>query len=261
MKKLLAVLLMLAIVQASAMAIDGTLYYMDVPLGANRETAYDILQNKGASMSGLDYHYESEDMFRDLIAPERYSSSDYNDYRLVADEHISMDGLSVAGYKVYWAEMNYVATLEDGVLKYDDAHSVFYAGQYLIHAQDANAAFDDLLDKLTQKYGECTWSGEDIETYYGRRNLYSSNAPKERYAIWDAEDSDYILALTCLDQQEGSNYEDTIIIVYGWKPGELMMANGYPTAIADRQKEIEKEKQKKLEEEQAIYGNGDTSGL
>lgn len=145
----------------------------------------------------------------------------------------------VAGYKTTGVLLYFVFKPMDGGLSRDFGDTMLYGATYQFEPADVHAAAEDLVDKLSSLYGE--HAGKKEHPSYAKNVKYSYR--------WSGFNSHVQLGV--MDYEPDADYvNDSIWISYVTDSGDSWLQ-----AASDALKEAA------LAEQNAVAGNGDTSGL
>lgn len=220
MKKLFALALMICLVCAIALSAtaeskkDVSITFRGINWGIP-VTQIDSKMPEGVRL----YAPEVSDGFRSV----EYFLYDGNDdyYKgavgySVQARSSSLENMKVAGYEVSSMYMYFACVPgSDGLPTGNQEDSAFYAAYYKLEPKDADAAYDDLVTKLTGLYGDV------FATY--EKSPYISY----KYTVWKGADGSMV-SLEKEDYPSGSHY---IYIKYAAGNGEELLKNAYQALV------------------------------
>lgn len=130
----------------------------------------------------------------------------------------SLDNLKVAGYEVSGMYM-YFANIpgSDGMPTNDAKNTAFIEAYYSIEPKDADAAYEDLITKLTGLYGDVVYSYE--------KSPYISY----KYNVWQGTDGSRV----CLEKEDYPSGSHYIYIKYAAGNAEELLKNAYQALVLE----------------------------
>ena len=268
MKRIVCVLvsLILTLVCAVAFAVDYSSYSLDELLQMQKDIGkaiYNARMEKANSLS-VPAPYKGEITFRDVGWGDNYSSihtkypnlsSGYSStfpepvyvwaggskkYKfengnLTIDCNVYSD-YSVAGYGASISFL-FAYTVTDPIVRELDNTMLIGARYSISDLSDPDGVANDLIEKLTSVYGEC--SGTSTGTTLGGYSLY--------YYFWHGANDTFIVLK---EMNGGKTNSNTVTISYGWN-GSDEYINAFDAAISAQT----------AAEESTRFGNGNTDGL
>lgn len=282
MKKVLALVLILALIPCIVIAEEENLYegdisfmgfsfgatHADVKAEINKNTNHSWRVNFNAmgaegsavfTRSIVDAMEEQKKAWGDTeVSENKYTVSQ----TVYSGEEYNVAGYGIQQFKMYFAYPN-----DDNQVLRDVNASVFYAGQYTFDSNNypvGNEMFGDLREKLISVYGTPYSEGETLDVLYGEPDLTfwkgffgdsltleeynrmrrEDFAIQTNYVVWKSATNGGVIVLE-YDPVFGKN----IRLTYLWMEGDELLK----TSIA-LETNIE-------EETPEQFGNGDTGGL
>lgn len=220
--------------ESDVIAADDEIRFQDIPWGTDSET----VETKYLP----DYEFDSPKHTGGLCVNSilyrgaYWSSQDRNLEDVTLRKNVF--GLSVAGYDAKWLTLYYVTTPENNSFDESD-HGVLYAASYYIGVENGEAAFEDLVNKISSIYGEPEGEEDAIPGTLPNKDV-------SRFQYWKGSNGTRLVIYVRLSD----TYDDDIFISYAWDAGDQLVFDAdaeYKAFLAG--------------EESIIYGNGDTSGL
>ena len=135
--------------------------------------------------------------------------------------------IRVAGYEVKYLYLYFVFLPgEDGILIKDAEHTAFCFAEYVFEPSDRDAAYVDLVAKLTSIYG-------DVDVYKIEKPFKTESAANLMYVetnLWyGAEDT--MVSVVRMDHQEVDYHK--IKIKYGFMGADGLAENAYAAAMKE----------------------------
>lgn len=242
MKKLICVFMALVIFLSAAAAAEASdaeqkeIVFRGIPWGTSYAEVKKILSDTNwFEFTGFDmWTYSTESILNDASGDAGF---EYLDIEL---QCAAMDpNWIVAGYQTDGVTLYFAFTPSDVGLNRDKDSARLYGATYRFEPADVHAAADDLVEKLSSLYGEhagkkdCPTYGENVKYTY----LWSGLNSHVQLGVMDyVPDAEYV--------------NDSLWISYVTDDGDewLQAASDALKAAA-------------LTEQNAVTGNGDTSGL
>ena len=130
----------------------------------------------------------------------------------------SLDGVKVAGYQLADLDLYFVYVPDNnGKLVRDNGHLALIQGVYKFEPKDLDAAWEDLLAKLTRLYGDVDRS----------ESSDGSGFIDTKMCQWNGADGTMV-SLMAQDYTSSSKY---IYIKYGFSGGDQLMKNAYDALV------------------------------
>lgn len=282
MKKVLALLLVLALMPCIAFAEEGNLYdgeitFMGFAYGATRQEVTKKINGNTKhdwgffpAQDGETYAAYTRELVDEMTMVDNSSfgrKEDNGQKYTIRDIAYSGDAYNVAGYDVKSVVL-YFAYPNDGTQvnrSADDA--VFYAGQYVFDGNKypiGEAMFDDLKGKLAAVYGATFSEGSTLDAVFGEpdwerwkewygesltyeeylKTCREGSGLKSQYAVWKSAVNDGIIVL-----ELNLGYSENIRLTYLWQEGDEVLKASVALESGDGEPVPDQ------------FGNGDTSGL
>lgn len=268
MKRLVCILLslMLSFVCSIALAVDFSTYSLDELMQMQKDIGkaiYNARMEKAKSLPDPT-SYEGEITFRDVAWGDSYSSIQtkypkisngyssaypepvyvwaggskkykYENGNLTIDCSCYSD-YSVAGYDASLSFL-FAYTVTDPIKRELDNTMLIGAQYNISNLSDPDGVANDLIEKLTSVYGEC--SGTSTGSTLGGYALY--------YYFWNGENDTFIVLK---EMNGGKANSNSVTISYGWN-GSDEYINAFDAAISAES----------AAEESTRFGDGNTDGL
>lgn len=221
---------------ASANANHGSeILFRGLPWGISRTEA-------ASSIAGIDFISWTGESYSgcaiDEIITGKSKTFEYSDINIMDTSYLG--SLLVAGYETDSVNMYYAYIPTNGVLTKTPEDSSLYAAEYTFKPENAAAAGDDLLGKLSSLYGEPS------------KTLFDTNLWKDEFAFTYWYGANDTMVVLIVEDEAKSTWPlgEEIKIVYAWNGGDQLLEQASEILKAEA-----------LQNESTKYGNGDVSGL
>lgn len=222
MKKAVLCLLVFVMLLAScfAYAEDGAapILFRGAEWGSTFDEAIKVLPegSKVRDLNTTEYWYSVDNLlYNESVWDDSYKG-ELGGYTYVQSS--SLKGLQVAGYDIEELKMYFVYTTgDDGLLIKDSDHTAFIYAYYKLEPKDPDAAYEDLLTKLTKLYGDV-----DVRQTDSSYIVYEQN-------LWDGGNGTKV-SLLREDYPTGSHY---IYIKYSFDGANDLMKKAYDALVLE----------------------------
>lgn len=224
MKRSVSILLVLLLVCCCLSCLAETEYespilFRNIPWGTDYDTIVaDYLKDevKLSNPDGREYWYKFDDVL--------FDESNWDDYYnaplgvTTYARTSSLQDLKVAGYDVYSLYLKFVSLPgDDGLLVNDNQHTALYYAYYQIAPKDGDAAYADLLNKLTSIYGDV-----DLNRVDDSFAVYTQN-------VWYGADGTAV----SLVRETFPSSSDYIYIKYSYRGGDELLKKAYAAVVLE----------------------------
>ncbi len=212
--------------------------FCNIPWGTSFTEVKNDLGELGLwGIAGEDYKTMSVD---DIVLGD-YQGIDFECSDINIIGNCQNDEVEVAGYTTTDVQLFFAYIPVDGILTKEEQDSALYGARYEFETQNINEMYEDLTQKLSLLYGEPSKTMTDSDLF---GNSY-------KYTYWYGL-NDTMVVLKYLDSGNEITdvFSDTIYICYVWNEGDRLLQQASDIL-----------KQEAINNEKAIYGNNDTSGL
>lgn len=218
MKRFLAVLISSILIFGTCRVFaeteeDAPILFRDIEWGVSLP---DALQGMPEGAKFFDLESDSSYTVAGMMLDEHDQYFDGNVSGYVSARSSSLEGVEIAGYELSGIRLRFALVPdENGMLVEDDSHTKLYYAMYEISPKDVDAAYADLVTKLSSLYGNPA-STKD-----------AGYSIEQKYTTWYGADNTMLVLLS----EKFSSGSSEIEIRYGTTDGDAWLQEAYDALV------------------------------